>query len=118
MKQSKCVEEPHHDANDNHCVQNRLDGTCHRDELVDLTLLHELLDDWSDHTSTERLKLCTCGQLLILSIRTRRENNGLQPLSPPTTVCKTGHTIARTLAQYGLADARRETGCDWRFGLK
>jgi hypothetical protein len=35
VKQSKCVEEPYHHANDNHCVQDRLDGTCHRDELVD-----------------------------------------------------------------------------------
>jgi hypothetical protein len=35
LEQSKSVEEPHHDANDNHRIQDRLDGTCHWNEAVD-----------------------------------------------------------------------------------
>jgi hypothetical protein len=34
VEQSKCVEQPHHYANDDHCIQDRLDGTRHGDELI------------------------------------------------------------------------------------
>ena len=34
VEQSKCVEEPHHHANDDHCIQDGLDGTRHGDEPI------------------------------------------------------------------------------------
>ena len=34
MQQSKYIEEPHHHANYDDCVQDRLDGACHWDEPI------------------------------------------------------------------------------------
>src|ERR1700741_2609795 len=34
VQQSKSVEEPYHHANDNHSIQDRLDGTCHWNEPI------------------------------------------------------------------------------------
>jgi hypothetical protein len=48
VKQSKCVEEPHHYANYDHGIQDRLDGTRHRDELVDQP------EDYPDHDQSEQ----------------------------------------------------------------
>jgi hypothetical protein len=34
MEQSKYIEEPEHDANDDDCVQDGLDTACHGDETI------------------------------------------------------------------------------------
>ena len=34
VEQSKCAEEPHRHANDDDCIQDRLDGTRHGDDPI------------------------------------------------------------------------------------
>jgi hypothetical protein len=46
MEQSKCVEEPQHDANDDDCIQDRLDTACHGDEPI-----HQPQEDPNDDQS-------------------------------------------------------------------